>query len=77
MWRTPRNAETPEAGTTHVVRRVEVTVERQMCSVEVHGDGQLPYGSPCPWCGQVLVAPDDKSGLELPAGTKVRGEGET
>jgi hypothetical protein len=74
MWRLPRNVSVPEAnakdipGTARTVRRVEITVERQVCSVEVHGAVTLQYGSPCPVCGQTLIEPECKPSPELPAG---------
>jgi len=70
MWRTPRNVPAPEPnakdnpGTTRTVRRVEVTVERQVCSVEVHGTVPLRYGAPCPVCGHILTAPELPGGAE-------------
>lgn len=79
MWRSPRNVAAPAAnekqaaGTTQVVRRVEVTVERQVCSLEVHGVVNLQYGQPCPVCGQTLAGPESKPALKLNAGT----DGET
>jgi hypothetical protein len=75
MWRSPRNVAAPAAnekqaaGTTQVVRRVEVTVERQVCSLEVHGVVNLQYGQACPVCGQTLAGPQSKSSLELGAGS--------
>ena len=36
---------------TQTVRRVEITVERRVCSIEVHGTLQLRQGQHCPVCG--------------------------
>jgi hypothetical protein len=44
----------PEAG--EVIRRVEVVVERRVCSVEVHAPITLPPGVRCPVCGSLPSA---------------------
>jgi len=39
-----------------VVRRVEIMVERRVCSVEVHNNIPLPPGIRCPVCGSLTAA---------------------
>jgi hypothetical protein len=39
------------SGSTRVVRRIEITVERRVCSIEIHGVAQVAPGLCCPVCG--------------------------
>jgi hypothetical protein len=56
----PRNvpATDPDAASNlrarEVVRRTAITVERRVCSVEVHGSIRLEDATHCPVCGQCL-----------------------
>ncbi len=57
MRTTPQNLPPSEAdgkeisGDTQVIRRLEITVERRVCSIEIHGPAQLQHGTCCPVCG--------------------------
>lgn len=69
MWRIPENVPAPDdkrkalSGVVDGRRRVEVTVERQVCTFEVHGNFMLQPGASCPVCGQIL--PENAAALEL------------
>ncbi len=68
MWLIPRNV--PAAGANPAekangyggVRRIEVTVEREICSIEVHG--AVLIAGRCPACGQSLSKPAVEAALE-------------
>jgi hypothetical protein len=49
------------------VRRTEITVEREVCSIEVHGNVRLEDLTHCPVCGQNLAAPNVPSVPEAAA----------
>ena len=69
---TGANAE-ESSGTVPAVRRTEITVEREVCSVEVHGPVRLEDLTHCPVCGQTLSAPNVPKVLE--AATTGQGQG--
>jgi hypothetical protein len=49
--------------TAEVVRRTEITVDRRVCTVEIHGSVDLGNLENCPVCGQSLPAPHAGSAL--------------
>lgn len=53
-------------GASRTVRRVEITLEREVCRFEVHRAGQVGDEAVCPACGRELsrgqLLPEDKDG---------------
>jgi hypothetical protein len=58
----PRNVSVPGTNAEEisespdVIHRTEITVERKVCTVEIHGSVQLAELTRCPVCGQRLAA---------------------
>jgi hypothetical protein len=50
------------SGPTKVVRRIEITVKRRVCSIEIHGVAHLPQGLRCPVCGVTFA--DGPKGIQ-------------
>lgn len=66
----------PREGKT--VRRIEILVERTVCSVEIHGSAQLRAGRYCPICGQEVPAAKQTGNEEVLSerAAKESGEGD-
>jgi len=71
MRRLPRNVPAPAANakeireTVQVVRRLEITVERQSRSIEFHGRSDAGAAVSCPVCGQSLPGLSNASTKEI------------
>lgn len=59
-------SEKAAGGASRTVRRVEITLEREVCRFEVHQAGQVGDEAVCPACGRELaggqVLPEDGNG---------------
>jgi hypothetical protein len=71
MRELPRNVSAPAANakeireTVQVVRRLEITVERQNWSIEFYGPLEARATVCCPVCGQSLPGSNDASTTEI------------
>lgn len=74
MWRIPRSRPAPAAnekprstsGPARIARAVEIAVEREVCSITVHGSFALQPGASCPLCGHTLPSHAGGPTLDCP-----------